>query len=51
MPVSAELTKLSTAHVVSDPTIELGSCRVDTEFGCIDQQFQAQLERIEEELA
>lgn len=49
--LAAELTKLSSARVIADPTIELGSCRVDTEFGSIDQQFQAQLERIEEELA
>ena len=34
----------------ADATIERGGCRVETRFGTIDQQFESQLKRIEEEL-
>ncbi len=37
-------------QLVADPSIEPGGCRVETEFGAIDQQFSAQLARIGEEL-
>jgi flagellar assembly protein FliH len=37
-------------EIVSDPAIAAGACVVKTEFGTIDQQFQSQLARIEEEL-
>lgn len=37
-------------QLVSDTSIEPGGCRVETEFGAIDQQFTAQLARISEEL-
>ncbi len=46
----SRLTKLGAATVLPDPTIELGGCRVVTDFGSIDQQLSAQLKRIEEEL-
>lgn len=46
-----ELSPLTTAEVVADPEISPGGCRVDTRFGTIDQQIEAQLARIEEELA
>ena len=36
--------------IVADPEITTGGCRVETQFGMIDQQFEAKLERIEEEL-
>jgi flagellar biosynthesis/type III secretory pathway protein FliH len=36
--------------VVADPQVSLGGCRVETRFGVIDQQFEAQLARIEQEL-
>lgn len=36
--------------IVADETITKGGCRVDTEFGSIDQQIETQLERIAEEL-
>lgn len=39
------------AEIVSDATITRGGCRVETRFGTIDQQFESQLKRIEEELA
>jgi flagellar assembly protein FliH len=45
-----ELAKLADAEVVSDPEISRGGCRVETRFGWIDQQFEVQLQRIEEEL-
>ena len=45
-----ELATLTTAEVVADDEITRGGCRVETSFGIIDQQFEAQLKRIEEEL-
>ena len=41
---------LAEAEVVADADITPGGCRVETAFGTIDQQFEAQLARIEEEL-
>jgi flagellar assembly protein FliH len=46
----AELAPLGTAELVADPAIQRGGCRIETRFGVIDQQFEAQLARIEEEL-
>jgi flagellar assembly protein FliH len=46
----AELAPLGSAELVADPQISPGGCRVETRFGVIDQQFEAQLARIEEEL-
>jgi flagellar assembly protein FliH len=46
----SRLTKLGTATVVPDAAIEPGGCQVVTSFGNIDQQLQAQLQRIEDEL-
>jgi flagellar assembly protein FliH len=45
-----EVSRLGTVEVVPDPRISRGGCRVETRFGVIDQQFEAQLARIEEEL-
>ena len=45
-----ELAGLAATEVVSDPHVSPGGCRVETSFGSIDQQFEAQLARIEEEL-
>jgi flagellar assembly protein FliH len=45
-----ELSKLADAELIADPEITRGGCRVETRFGSIDQQFEAQLQRIEEEL-
>ena len=39
------------ANIVSDPSISTGGCRVETEFGHIDQQLETQLERLQEELS
>jgi flagellar biosynthesis/type III secretory pathway protein FliH len=41
---------LSDAEVTVDPGISRGGCRVETRFGTIDQQFESQLKRMEEEL-
>jgi flagellar assembly protein FliH len=38
------------AEITPDATIGRGGCRVETRFGTIDQQFESQLKRIEEEL-
>ncbi len=46
-----ELAGLAEAELIADPEITTGGCRVETEFGVIDQQFEAQLDRIEEELS
>lgn len=46
----SQLSSVSDTRVIADPNITAGGCRVDTEFGSIDQQFEAQLARILEEL-
>ena len=48
--LAQELGSLAEVRVVADPSISSGGCRVDTEFGSIDQQLEAQLARITEEL-
>ena len=45
-----EMTGLGATQVVSDAAVSPGGCRVETRFGTIDQTFEAQLARIEEEL-
>ncbi len=45
-----ELATAGTPELIADPQITPGGCRVETRFGVIDQQFEAQLARIEEEL-
>lgn len=48
--ITKELSGLAPAELVADDRISAGGVRVETEFGIIDQQFEAQLARIEEEL-
>jgi flagellar biosynthesis/type III secretory pathway protein FliH len=48
--VAKQLGKLGATNIVADPDISPGGCRVVTEFGVIDQTFEAQLTRIAEEL-
>jgi flagellar assembly protein FliH len=48
--IGAELSRLGTVRVVADPEITAGGCKVETQFGSIDQQVEAQLARITEEL-
>ncbi len=45
-----ELSGLAEAELIPDPEISRGGCRVETRFGLIDEQIEAQLQRIEEEL-
>ena len=45
-----EFASLGSAEVVPDAQLSPGGCRVETRFGVIDQQIEAQLARIEEEL-
>jgi flagellar assembly protein FliH len=45
-----EIVPLAGAELQADSDITPGGCRVETRFGIIDQQFEAQLKRIEEEL-
>jgi len=45
-----ELAPVGKAEIISDETITRGGCRVETQFSVIDQQFERQLARIEEEL-
>ncbi len=45
-----EVSGLGPTEIVADPSVSPGGCRVETRFGSIDQQFDVQLARIEEEL-
>ncbi len=45
-----ELTGLGDTQIVADAAVSPGGCRVETRFGAIDQTFEAQLARVEEEL-
>ena len=48
--VVGELAPLAEVELVADAEITPGGCRIETRFGSIDQQVEAQLARIEEEL-
>jgi flagellar assembly protein FliH len=48
--IAKELSSLAETTLVADEVFTPGGCRVETGFGTIDQQFEAQLKRIEEEL-
>ncbi|MCI0333739.1 MAG: hypothetical protein L0228_11020 [Planctomycetes bacterium] len=48
--LAATLCQLSPSHIVADAEISAGGCRVETKFGEIDGQIEAQLRRIEEDL-
>jgi flagellar assembly protein FliH len=45
-----EMSGLGETQVVADPSVSPGGCRVETRFGTVDQTFEAQLARVEEEL-
>lgn len=45
-----EMRKLTPTEVTADPSISPGGCRVDTDYGVVDQQIETQLERILTEL-
>lgn len=48
--LAAALHPLATTRIVADGTITPGGCRIATEFGSVDGQLEAQLERIKQEL-
>ena len=48
--LKSELTGLGAVKIIADPAITAGGCRVDTQFGSLDQQLESQLARITEEL-
>ncbi len=45
-----EFGNLAPTNILADPQVAPGGCRVDTQYGHIDQQLDTQLARIEEEL-
>jgi flagellar assembly protein FliH len=45
-----ELAPLAEAEILPHPDVSPGGCRLETKFGVIDERFEAQLKRIEEEL-
>jgi flagellar assembly protein FliH len=45
-----EMSELGEVQIVADASVSPGGCRVETRFGSIDQTFEAQLARVEEEL-
>jgi flagellar assembly protein FliH len=48
--LAKELRRIGPAEIVSDSEISPGGCRIETVHGAVDQQFEAQLARIVEEL-
>ncbi len=48
--LAAEICQLSPTKIIADPEISLGGCRVETKFGSIDQQVEAQMGLIVAEL-
>lgn len=42
---------VATANIVADASLSLSGCRIETEFGSIDQQLETQLERLQQELS
>lgn len=49
--LSRRISSLAPTDIVADPTVSPGGCIIKTEYGEIDQQFESQLARIEEEMA
>jgi flagellar assembly protein FliH len=49
--LAAVFAPLAKVTVVADETISPGGCKLVTEFGTVDQQLEAQLERVKEELS
>lgn len=48
--LAKEMSRLGEVQIVADKELGQGGCRLETDFGVIDQSFEAQLARIEEEL-
>lgn len=49
--LATSISRLGPTEIVADPTLAPGGCRVETQRGVIDNSFEAQLDRIEEELS
>lgn len=48
--LTAEVSRLAPSEVLPDESVGRGGCRVETRHGAIENSFEAQLDRIEEEL-
>jgi flagellar assembly protein FliH len=48
--IASRLGGIGQVKVVADPSVSAGGCRVETEFGSLDQQLESQLRRLTEEL-
>lgn len=48
--IARRLTGVGAVQIVADAAVSPGGCRVETEFGTLDQQLDAQLARLTEEL-
>ena len=48
--LAEQVARIATLEIEADNNVPQGSCRLETQHGVIDQTFQAQLARIEEEL-
>lgn len=48
--LASSMCQLAATDIVADPNITPGGCRVETKFGEIDQQIEAQLARLQDEL-
>lgn len=48
--IAKQLTGAAPLKIIADESIGPGGCRVETQFGTLDQQLEAQLARIQEEL-
>lgn len=49
--LAEEFHPAAPANIVADEAVTAGGCRVETEFGSIDQQIETQLERVAQELS
>ncbi len=49
--LAEEFHPAAPAKIVADEAVTLGGCRVETEFGSIDQQIETQLDRVAQELS
>lgn len=49
--LAESIGNLAPTDIIGDQNITPGGCRLETEFGVIDQQIEAQLARIEQELS
>ena len=48
--IAGRLGGVGTVRIEADPAVSPGGCRVETEFGSLDQQLETQLARLTEEL-